>query len=70
MDNKEKQQASSAQDYIISYETLFNEARSGQYSAIQPYMQQLDKYDARLVQEIKVAQQLSKKVAVRLLQNK
>ncbi|HVZ79347.1 MAG TPA: ATP-dependent Clp protease proteolytic subunit [bacterium] len=68
VDDKGKQQASSAQDYIVSYETLFNEARSGQYPAIQPYMQQLDKYDARLVQEMKVAQLLSRDVAVRLLQ--
>jgi hypothetical protein len=59
----------SAQEYVRSYNKLFNEARSGEHARIEPYIQQLNRYDSRFVEGLISAQNLSENISVRLLKS-
>lgn len=58
----------SASEYVRSYEELLGKASSGVAPRIEPYLQQLQRYDSRLVQQLRSAQELSEDIAIRLLQ--
>jgi len=58
----------SASEYVRSYEKLLAEASSGKSPRIEPFLQQLQRYDSRLVEQLRSAQELSEDIAVRLLQ--
>lgn len=57
----------SAQEYIRSYEQLMLSAASGKHKRIEPFLQQLNRYDARFVEQLKSHQELSADISVRLL---
>lgn len=56
----------SVYNYIKSYETLFDKAVKSKGN-MQPYLQQLARYDEREIQEFRTAQQLSTDITVRAL---
>ena len=58
----------SASEYVRSYEDLLGKASSGAVPRIEAFLQQLQRYDSRLVQQLRSAQELSDDIAVRLLQ--
>jgi len=66
-DDKGNEHWISADEYVRSYHQLFSEAASGQTPRIEPHLQQLARYDARLVEQLKSAQSLSADISVRLL---
>lgn len=58
----------SAEEYVRSYEKLLNHAVHGGLNVrIEPYLQQLQRYDARLVEQLRSAQKLSESISIRLL---
>lgn len=57
----------SAQEYIRSYQQLMESATTLNGPHIEPYLQQLERYDARLVEQLLSAQKLSVDISVRLL---
>lgn len=59
----------SADEYVRSYEQLFDSASSGQQPRIEAHLQQLQRYDARLVEQLRSAQKLSADISVRLLKS-
>ena len=59
----------SAAEYIKSYEQLMDSATSGKAKRIEPFLQQLQKFDARHVQSLKSQQALSRDISVRLLRS-
>jgi hypothetical protein len=57
----------SAQEYIRSYQTLMRTAASGQTKRIEPYIQQLARYDSRYVEGLISATKLANDISVKLL---
>src|ERR1700693_5738970 len=55
----------SASEYVRSYENLLEDACSGKSAKIEPYLQQLARYDSRLVEQLRSAQALSSDISVR-----
>jgi ClpP class serine protease len=59
----------SAQEYVRSYQKLFEEATSDKPKRIEPYIQQLNRYDSRYIEKLLSAQALSKDISIRLLKS-
>jgi ATP-dependent protease ClpP protease subunit len=68
-DDKGNDISISAEEYVRSYDTLLLDAASGEHPRIEPYLQQLQRYDSRLVEQLKSAQNLASDISVRLLQS-
>lgn len=58
----------SAEEYVRSYDRLMTMATSGEAQRIEPLLQQLARYDARYIEQLRSAQALSKSISVKLLQ--
>jgi hypothetical protein len=56
-----------AEEYVHSYEELMKSAASGNVQRIEPYIQQLGRYDSRFIEQLKSTQRLAKEVSVRML---
>jgi ClpP class serine protease len=67
-DDKGKFRTISAEEYVRSYEENRDVAASGKYPRLEPFLQQLQRYDARLVEQLKSARNLSQNISIRLLQ--
>ena len=65
-DNGHPLRYQAAHEILDSYETLLTQANTTQ-GRLEPYLQQLARFDAREIRYIKSAQELSEKIAVRLL---
>jgi len=59
----------SAQEYVRSYEQLMEKAVSGEAQRIETLAQQLAKYDARYIEQLKSAQALSDSISIKLLKS-
>jgi len=59
----------SAQEYIRSYEQLMQKAISGEAKRIETLVQQLARYDARYIEQLKSAQALSESISIKLLKS-
>jgi ClpP class serine protease len=59
----------SAQEYVRSYQKLIDEAVSDKPKRIEPYIQQLNRYDSRYIEKLISAQALSKDISIRLLKS-
>lgn len=59
----------SAQEYVRSYEQLMEKAVSGEAKRIETLVQQLVRYDARYIEQLKSAQALSESISIKLLQS-
>jgi len=59
----------SAEEYIRSYDLLMKAASSGKAKRLEPYIQQLERYDARYVEHLRSIQMLSEDISVRLLRS-
>lgn len=59
----------SAQEYVRSYDKLVGRASGGGPKRIEPYLQQLNRYDARFIEGLLSAQRLSEDISVRLLRS-
>lgn len=57
----------SAEEYVRSYENLFSEASKPGDHRLEPYLQQLNRYDSRFVEQLRSAQELAANISVRLL---
>jgi membrane-bound ClpP family serine protease len=68
VDDHGKTQWISAEEYVRSYEDLITRATDGKAKKIEPFIQQLTRYDSRYIEKLKSAQRLSEDISVRLLQ--
>lgn len=59
----------SAEEYVRSYDNLMNLAISGKAKRLEPILQQLMRYDARYIEQLKSAQALSEKISIKLLKS-
>jgi hypothetical protein len=59
----------SAEEYVRSYQTLFDAASDGKAKKIEPFLQQLQRYDSRTIESLRSAQSLAKAISVRLLKS-
>lgn len=59
----------SAQEYVRSYRKLIEQASSGQFPRIEPFLQQLNRFDAREIEAMESAQGLSADISVQLLKS-
>lgn len=59
----------SADEYVRSYDNLVGAASSGKHKRIEPFLQQLNHYDAREIEQLKSLQELSRDISVRLLKS-
>lgn len=59
----------SAQEYVKSYEQLMDKATSGQAERLEALVQQLARYDARYIQQLRSAQALSESISIKLLKS-
>ena len=66
-DDKGNEMPISAEEYVRSYEALLRDASDGKHVRIEPYLQQMQRYDSRLVEQLKSAQKLASDISVRLL---
>lgn len=57
----------SAQEYVRSYDNLMNKATSGEAKRIETLVQQLVRYDARYIEQLRSAQELAKNISIKLL---
>jgi ClpP class serine protease len=57
----------SADEYVRSYDNLMKLATSGEAKRLETLLQQLSRYDARNIEQLKSSQELSKKIAIKLL---
>lgn len=57
----------SAEEYVNSYESLMEKATSGKVERIEALIQQLSRYDARYIEQLKSAQKLSERISIKLL---
>lgn len=57
----------SADEYVRSYDKLMGMASSGQVKRLEPFIQQLSKYDARYIEQLRSVLNLSADISVRLL---
>ena len=68
LEGEKRHQYVAAHEIIASYEDLMKEANQTK-GQLAPYLQQLQRYDARAIQRIKSAQALSDSIAVRILES-
>ncbi len=59
----------SADEYVRAYDRLLEEATRGPAKRIEPYLQQLQRFDARQIESLRSAQALSADISVRLLES-
>jgi ATP-dependent protease ClpP protease subunit len=59
----------SAEEYVRSYTELLEVASSGRKKRIEPYLQQLNRYDARYIEQLRSAQRLSADISRGLLKS-
>jgi hypothetical protein len=59
----------SAEEYIRSYDSLIKSASSGKTRRLEPFIQQLQRFDARYVEHLRSVQMLSEDIAIRLLRS-
>lgn len=59
----------SAEEYVSSYGNLMKDAMSGKTEHIEPLLQQLKRYDARYIEQLKSAQALSDSISIKLLKS-
>jgi len=59
----------SAAEYVRSYENLMNSATSGKAKRLETLIQQLSRYDARHIEQLKSAQVLSESISVKSLKS-
>lgn len=64
-----KEEWISAQEYVRSYEQLMDKAISGEAKRIETLVQQLVRYDARYIEQLKSVQALSENISIKLLQS-
>jgi hypothetical protein len=57
----------SAEEYIRSYDKLMDRASNGRAKRLEPFIQQLSRFDARYIEQLRSAQKLSEDISVRLL---
>lgn len=57
----------SAEEYVRSYDNLMKAASDGKVKRLEPFLQQLSRYDARFMEKVRSAQRLSEDISVRLL---
>ena len=63
----ENQIWTSAEEYVRSYDNLMKAATAAVHQRIEPFVQQLSRYDSRFIEQLKSAQQLAKDISVRML---
>jgi hypothetical protein len=66
-DASDSQRFISAEEYVGSYNKLMADSSSGNFQRIEPFLQQLQRYDSRLVAQLESAQNLSVDISIRLL---
>lgn len=59
----------SAQEYVRSYKKLVVQASGGEFPRIEPFLQQLNRMDAREIEAMESAQALSADISVQLLKS-
>ncbi len=59
----------SAEEYVRSYEQLMSKATSGKAKRLEPIMQQLMRYDARYIEQLRSWQALAASISVKLLKS-
>jgi hypothetical protein len=57
----------SAEEYIRSYDCLTDRASNGKAKRLEPFIQQLSRYDARYIERLRSVQKLSEDISLRLL---
>jgi len=69
IDDAGQEQWISAAEYVRSYDTLMEKAISGQAKRLETIIQQLARYDARYIEKLRSAQDLSGNISVKLLKS-
>jgi hypothetical protein len=59
----------SAEEYVRSYDNLVDRASNGKAKRLEPFIQQLSRFDARYIEHLKSVQQLCEDISVRLLKS-
>ena len=59
----------SAEEYVRSYDRLIAAASNGKAKRLEPFVQQLERYDARFIEKLRSAQKLSEDISIRLLKS-
>ena len=59
----------SAEEYLRSYDNLLDRASNGKAPRIEPFIQQLNRYDARYMEKLRSIQRLSEDISIRLLKS-
>jgi hypothetical protein len=59
----------SAEEYVRSYKKLIEQASGGGFPRIEPFLQQLNRFDAREIEALESAQALSRDISVQLLKS-
>jgi hypothetical protein len=57
----------SAEEYVRSYDNLVDRASNGKAKRLEPFIQQLSRYDARYIERLRSIQKLSEDISIRLL---
>jgi len=68
-DDRGNQAWISAEEYLRSYDSLMKGATGALNERLEPYLQQLQRYDSRYVEQLRSAQQLARDISVRLLKS-
>lgn len=69
LDDQKQARWISAEEFVRAYDNLLKEAASGKAKRIEPYLQQLQRFDAREIESLRSAQALSTDISVRLLKS-
>jgi ClpP class serine protease len=67
LDDRGRPRWISAEEYCRAYDSLLKEASSGKAKRIEPFLQQLQRFDAREIESLRSAQELSRDISVKLL---
>jgi len=59
----------SAEEYVRSYDKLVESASDGKAKRLEPFIQQLSRFDARFIEQLRSIQKLSSDICVRLLKS-
>jgi hypothetical protein len=59
----------SAEEYVRSYDKLVKAASDGKAKRLEPFIQQLARYDDRFIEKLRSAQKLSEDISIRLLKS-
>jgi hypothetical protein len=68
-EDDERPQWISAEEYLRSYDRLIQAASNGKAKRIEPFIQQLSRYDSRYMEQLRSIQALSADISVRLLRS-